>query len=121
MEIAQHTYILRLTRLHCYFVEESEFDDVYLKYNGIKIWPKEKKQQPVMMDTVTDLDVEINNLSRNQEVVIELWDWDFLTPDDKLGAFRLFVEGDSGPFSTDMMQNLKETKKAKYTIDWEVY
>lgn len=121
MEIIQHTYTLRLTRLHCYFVEESEYDDVYLKYNGRKIWPREKKQQPIMMDTTTDLDVEINNLARNQEVIIELWDWDFLTPDDKLGVFRLFVEGDSGPFSTDMIQNLKETKKAKYTIDWEVY
>lgn len=115
------SYTLQLSRLHCYFVEESEYDDVFLKYNGKRIWPKDKKQQPIMMDTTTKIEVEIDGLSRNQEVVIELWDWDFLSPNDKLGTFTLKVEGDSGPFSTDMVQNLKETKKAKYTLDWEVY
>ena len=71
------SYNLLLTRLHCYFVEESDYDDVYLKYNGKKIWPKEKKQQPIMMDTTTELNVEIKDVARGQEVVIELWDWDF--------------------------------------------
>jgi len=120
MESIQNFHSLILKRLHCYFVEEHEYDDVYLRYKGKKIWPKDKKQQPIMMDTTTELDVEIKDLGRNQEVVIELWDWDFLSPNDKLGTFSLIIEGDSGPFSTDMIQNLKETKKAKYTIDWEV-
>ncbi len=116
----QKVHTLLLTRLHCYFVEERDYDDVFLKYNGKKIWPKNKKQQPIMMDTITDLDVEIKDLSRNQEVVIELWDWDFLSPNDKLGTFTLFIEGEIGSFSTDMVQNIKETTKAKYTLDWEV-
>ena len=63
---------------------------------------------------------QIPGLSRNQQVVIELWDWDFLSPNDKLGTFSLKIEADSVPFSTDMVQNLRETKKAKYTLDWEV-
>ncbi len=121
MDINQPTYTLKLTRLHCYFVEETEYDDVYLKYNGKKIWPADKRQQPVMMDTTTDLNVEIREIAKNQEVAIELWDWDFLSPNDKLGTFKLIVQGDPGPFSTDMVQNQKETKKAKYTLDWEVY
>ena len=114
----KHTLILN--RLHCYFVEESEYDDVFLKYKGKKIWPKDKKQQPMMMDTSQDLDIEINNISRGQEVIIELWDWDWISPNDKLGTFSMIVQGDSGPFSTDMIQNKKETNKAKYTLDWEV-
>ena len=116
----QQSYTLILSRLHCYFVEEHEYDDVYLKYDGKKIWPSDKKQQSIMMDTTTELNVEIPDLSRNQEIIIELWDWDFLSPNDKLGTFTLLIEGDPGPFSTDMVQNIKETKKAKYTIDWEV-
>ena len=120
MESTHKTYILLLSRLHCYFVEEHEYDDVFLKFNGKKIWPKDKKQQPIMMDTTTELCVEIPGLDRNQEVIIELWDWDFLSPNDKLGTFSLKIEADSGPFSTDMVQNLRETKKAKYTLDWEV-
>lgn len=120
MESIQKLHTLILKRLHCYFVEEHEYDDVYLGYKGKKIWPKDKKQQPMMMDTTTELDVEIKDLVRNHEVVIELWDWDFLSPNDKLGTFSLIIEGDPRPFSTDMVQNLKETKKAKYTLDWEV-
>ena len=121
MEATKHTFTLRLTLLHCYFVEESEYDDVFLKYKKKKIWPKDKRQQPIMMDTSTDLDVEITGIARNEEVVIELWDWDLLSPNDKLGTFTMVVEGDPGPFSTDMIQNTRETTKAKYTLDWEVY
>jgi hypothetical protein len=121
MEHSKQAYTVRLTRLHCYFVEESQYDDVYLKYNGKKIWPEDKRQQPIMMDTTTELELEIENVSKNEEIIIELWDWDFLSPNDKLGVFKMVVEGDPGPFSTDMIQNLKETRKAKYTLDWEVY
>ena len=120
MDPISNSYTLLLSMLHCYFVEENEYDDVYLKYNGDKIWPKDKKQQPITMDSTTELNVEIQNLLKGQEIVIELWDWDFLSPNDKLGTFTMIVEGNPGTFSTDMVQNLKETKKAKYTIDWEV-
>lgn len=120
MEFIRPEHTIILNRLHCYFVEESEYDDVFLKYNGKKIWPIDKKQQPIMMDTTTELNLEIKELSRNQEVVIELWDWDFLSPNDKLGTFTLHIEGEPGTYSTDMVRNLRETKKAKYTLDWEV-
>lgn len=121
MEVTKNTYTVRIISLHCYFVEENNYDDVFLKYKGKRIWPKDKKQQPIMMDTTTQLDVELTGIKRNEEIVVELWDWDFLSPNDKLGTFSMKIEGDAGPFSTDMVQNRKETKKAKYTIDWEVY
>jgi hypothetical protein len=120
MEIPRKSYTLLLDQLHCYFVEEKNFDDVYLKHNGIKIWPKDKKQQPVMMDTTTDLAVEIKDVNIGQEIIIELWDWDLLSPNDKLGTFTLILQKELGQFSTDMVQNRKETTKAKYTLDWEV-
>ncbi|MCG8309232.1 MAG: hypothetical protein MI975_17700 [Cytophagales bacterium] len=120
MESTSNSYTLHLSRLHCYFIEENEYDDVYLIHDGEKIWPKNRKQQPIMMDTTTELDVDVKNISKNQEVVIELWDWDFLSPNDKLGTFTMIVEGEPGPFSTDMVQNPRETTKAKYTLDWEV-
>lgn len=121
MEVNKRLNTLLLNRLHCYFVEESEYDDVFLKYNGKKIWPVKKRHQPIMMDTTTELNIEIKDLKKNQEVVIELWDWDFISPNDKLGTFTLVIGSDFGPFSTDMVKNLRETKKAKYTLDWEIY
>ena len=120
MKPVQNTKTLFLNRLHCYFVEEHEYDEILLKYKGKKIWPENKKWQPLMMDTSTELEVQIDGIETNQDVVIELWDWDLLSPNDKLGTFTLPIENDIGPFSSDMVQNLKETKKAKYTLDWEL-
>lgn len=121
METADKKLTIVLLRLHCYFVEETGYDDVFLKFQGKKIWPQNKKQQPVMMDSTTELNLEIKNISRYSNMEVELWDWDLLSPNDKLGVFRMNVDGSPGPFSTDMVQNLKETRKAKYTLDWEVY
>jgi hypothetical protein len=73
-----------------------------------------------MMDTTTDLAVEIKDVNIGQEIIIELWDWDLLSPNDKLGTFTLILQKELGQFSTDMVQNRKETTKAKYTLDWEV-
>ena len=120
MSAGKKNVTLLLTRLQCYVVEEHEFDDVYLKYNGKKIWPKEKRQQPITMDSTTVLDVTIEGIHINQQVIIELWEWDLISLDDKLGTFTLQVDGTSGAYSTDMSQNLKETNKAKYTLEWEI-
>ena len=120
MEAPQKSITLKLLRLHCYLVEENEYDDVFLIYQGKKIWPEDKRQQPIMMDTTTELNMQINNLSLHQGVEIELWDWDLFTPNDKLGTFSLIVPGDDEQYSTDMIQNAKKTRKAKYTLDWEL-
>ena len=114
------TLTLKLLNLHCYFVEERDYDDVYLKYDGARIWPMDKKHHPMSMDTTKTLDIEIPGIAEDSEIVIELWDWDLLSPDDKYGTFTLTIGRDAGILSTDMIQNTKETKKAKYTLDWQV-
>lgn len=112
---------LCLNCLHCYFVEEEKYDDVFLKYKGKKIWPVKKKQQSIMMDTSTPLGVEIKGLDVGREVEIELWDYDWLSSNDLLGVFKMVIGNAVGIFSTDMTRNIKETTKAKYTLEWEVY
>ncbi len=107
--------------LFCYMVEEHDYDDVYLKMKGDKIWPLNRKNQPMQMDSSAELNVEINEIEEGQVVNIELWDWDFISKDDLLGIFTMIVEETGGPFSTDMVQNTKETNTAKYTLTWEVY
>ena len=115
------TYKLSLNNLFCYFVEEEDYDDVYLTYNGKKIWPKNKRMKHIMMDTSVELNVEIKGVKKDQEVVIELWDHDWLSTNDLLGTFKFIIEGVSGPFTTDMKRNRDETDKAKYTLEWEVF
>ena len=109
---------LRLLQLHCYFVDENDFDDVFLMFDGKKIWPSDKKQQAIMMDTTTDLNLKIENLTLYQDVRIELWDWDLLTPNDLLGTFNLIIEGKNQQFSTDMIQN--QATRARYTLVWDL-
>jgi len=112
--------MLTLNYLHCYFVEEENYDDVYLKYNGKKIWPVNKRMKHIMMDTTTELHVDIKNVEPNQKIIIELWDHDWLSANDHLGSFELLIEEIGGPFTTDMKRNKSETDKAKYTLEWEV-
>jgi len=65
-------YTFHLKRLYCYIVEEHKFDDVYLKYEKKKIWPLGKKQQPVYMDSKTELDICITGLKDGQRIQIKL-------------------------------------------------
>lgn len=108
-----------LIKLYCYLVEEYKYDDIYLKYDQKKIWPVDKRQQPVYMDSEAELGIEIGGLKEGARIKIEIWDWDLLSPDDLLGTFNMHL-AKGGPFTTDMTRNLKETKKAKYTLEWYV-
>lgn len=119
--MANENLTLSLNFLYCYFVEEEGFDDVYLKFRKKKIWPPKKKFKKIMMDTTTELEVAIPAIQEGQEITIELWDHDWLSRNDLLGAFHFVVEGVGGPFTTDMTLNKRETDKAKYTLEWEVY
>ena len=112
---------LSLNNLFCYFMDEEGQDEVFLKYNKKRIWPVDKKFKPFGIDTSEELNVEIKDLKEGDKVIIELWDFDWLTPNDLLGVFELTIDEISGPFTTDMKQNLQETDHAKYTLEWEVY
>ncbi|MGF1635550.1 MAG: hypothetical protein ACFCUU_00650 [Cyclobacteriaceae bacterium] len=108
-----------LLNLYCYAVEESGFDDVFLKFNKKKIWPVDKCQIPVRESTITPLDVEIVSIEPGENIEVEVWDFDYLSPNDLLGTFHIKADA-GGPYSTDMIQNTAETTKAKYTLEWEV-
>ena len=114
-------YTLRLNMLNCYMVEEHDFDDVYLKIDGRKIWPTNRKNQPMHADSTSALDVEIPGIQLGSKVEVALWDWDLISRDDLLGTFTMLIEEVGGPYSTDMVQNTRETKTAKYTLHWEVF
>ncbi len=117
----EKTFTLSLNNLYCYFVEENEYDDVFLKFKGKKIWPRKKRMMHIPMDSTVGLNVEIKGVREGQAIVIELWDHDWFSPNDLLGTFSFEIEGVSGPFTTDMKRNKEETDKAKYTLEWEVF
>jgi hypothetical protein len=102
-------------------VEEDGFDDIYLKFNGKKFWPINGKKMGIAADTVTTLDIKLGEFSPGEPIKIELWDWDLLSADDFYGDFSFVFEGDEGSFSTDLQQNTRKTRRARYRLEWEAF
>ena len=76
---------------------------------------KKYKNVPV---GATELDVIIEGIAPHEPVEIEIWDYDFLTPNDRLGKCRMIIDAQGGPFRTDLNpENVGD--QAKYTLEWE--
>ncbi|MFC2124063.1 hypothetical protein ACFLU5_04560 [Bacteroidota bacterium] len=111
---------IRLLNLNCYTTGESGDDEVFLKLDGKKIWPVKGKYVSMKTDKV-ELRVEIPDIEKGSMVEIELWDYDLFSPNDKIGVFKLQVDGQGGPFIAEMIRNEKESSIARYNMDWEIF
>jgi hypothetical protein len=116
---SERKLLCRLISLNCIITDEKGFDDVFLKVDGKKVWPKKKKQKSVPPG-ITFLDVELHGIEPDSNIEVEIWDYDFISANDLLGSMKLFIDEPGGPFNTDMIPNVKETKRARYSIDWEI-
>lgn len=112
--------ILKLIQLEAHFQTEQDGDEIFLKLNGKKIWPKNRsyfscqKEVPcIQLDIVSDVKVK-----PEQKVNIELWENDFIFFKKKLGEFTLILDQRGGPFITDLELKCKEF--ARYSLMWEV-
>lgn len=109
-------YTIKLNTIQCYLPDEST-DEVYLIFNKQKIWPKDKKYSSMKEGSSSEIKIE-TNVAKGASISIELWEYDNLSPDDKLGRFILEADRIGGPYTSDM---IKEDKgKSKYALNWEV-
>lgn len=109
-------YTIRLHRVLCYLPDEGT-DEVYLMFDGKKVWPKDKKYSSMKEGDSAELRIE-TSVVKGASIKIELWEFDDLSPDDKLGKFILEADKIGGPYTSDM---IKEDKgKSKYGLNWEV-
>ncbi len=113
------TYTLILQKLNCYLPDESDGDEIYLKINDEKIWPVNKKFEIISSGTLT-LGIEIKDLTKDEEVIIELWDFDIISKNDLLGNFKITADKPGGPYNTDLHVDLREGNKAKYNLEWKI-
>ena len=111
--------LCRLNYLNCIITDESGYDDVFLVANGKKVWPKTKRQKSVPPG-ITTLDVEIKGIEPGTNLEIEVWDYDFISRNDLLGIIKVYIDKPGGPYNTDMIPNEKETKRARYVLEWEI-
>lgn len=111
--------LLKISCLNCYMTEETGSDDIFLMMDQQKIWPEDQKFIPVQPGR-TPVSVELKEYDPGTSVEIEIWDYDLLSSNDLLGTVHILLDEPGGPYLTDMIQNRKETEKAKYSIEWEL-
>ena len=117
--MSEEKLTVRLKKLHCYQNNEDRYDDIFLMYNGNQIWPTDKRHEDVPIGSMK-LMVDIPNVGANQELVIEIWDHDTLSPNDLYGHARFVPDQrGGGPYTVDM-KPINEAEVARYSIDWEV-
>ena len=108
---------IKLSRIHCKLPDEIDKDEMYLKYQGDKIWPSGSIYYRV--DTGDIVDVNLVMDVEEGRVEVELWDFDYLSRNDYLGKFKFKVDGEKGKFSNTMTL-VEKNSTASYLLEWEI-
>lgn len=109
-----------ITELECIVNDEIDKDEVFLKYKGKKIWPKSRWYTSMDTGEKFPVEIEITHDEPSQPLVIELWDFDYLSPNDFLGYFEINLGNERlGKFSTSMTLREKGST-ASYVLFWEI-
>ena len=108
---------IKLLRVHCTLPDEIDKDEMYLKYQGRKIWPKGFIYYRVDTGEVAPVNVTLELEDGWHE--IELWDFDYLSRNDFLGTFRFLVDDNPGEY-TNSMTLVEPNSTASYILDWEI-
>lgn len=114
-----NTFTLMLRNLNCYLPDESDGDEVYIKFRDEKIWPEDKGYEKVNSGTYP-LDLAIPDLNSGDTITLELWEHDLLSPNDLLGTFEMQIDQSGGPYNTDLKINQKESQSARYNLEWKI-
>ena len=106
-------YSLKILKINCYLADEGGEDEIFIKYDGKKIWPNEKfrKMQGSSEEINAEFKVEKGSICK-----FEVWDYDYLTPNDLLGEVILTADGAGGPYVTDMVR--KGKTNSRYSLEW---
>lgn len=112
-----NTYKLHIISLNCYRQDESDGDEVFIKYKKERVWPLKEKYIKITEGNY-EVNFDITAIEKGEVVDLELWDYDLLSANDKLGVFSMLVNERGGPFNTDLSQT---SGSSKYSIEWEVF
>ena len=116
--MSEELLTIRLKSLTCFVHEEEKFDDIFIKHDGKKIWPVDKKHEAVSIGNYK-MSVDISGIKPNSDVLLEVWDHDNFSANDLLGKMRLIPDRPGGPYTVDMKPN-KESDVARYSLEWQI-
>ncbi len=108
---------IKLNSVHCTLPDEIDKDEMYLRHDDKKIWPKGSIYYRV--DTGDVAPVELTMEVNEGWTEIELWDFDYLSRNDFLGTFRFKVDDEPGVY-TNTMKLVELNSTASYILEWEI-
>ena len=107
---------ITLKSLQCILNDEVDKDEVFLKLKGKKIWPSGKLYKQINSGEKIEINKSFDH--EEGEMVLELWDFDFLSKNDKFGEFRAKIDSEKGGFVTGLKLT-REGSTASYMLEWE--
>ncbi len=109
---------LRLESLVAFLQTERDGDEIFIKYRGEKIAPRDTKFVRMTTNEPTPLNVEIELDKDDKWVELELWDYDRFSPNDNLGKFKLLVDEVGEGFTAELRR--EKESEGKYILNWSV-
>lgn len=107
--------ICHLKNLVCHHCDERDGDELFITFNGKKIWPEKEKYVSGSDNCVIPINIKLP--IEDSKVILQLWDYDLLF-DDLLGEFRFVADG-AGQFRSDLQ--LLAAGEHKFSIEFELY
>jgi hypothetical protein len=108
--------VCHLQSLHCHHCQEREGDELFMKFNGKKIWPSDEKYVKGNDNCIIPINFKMV-VEALKPVTLELWDYDFLI-NDLLGRF-IFMADEEGQFRSDLRS--VPPGDHKFTLEFSVY
>lgn len=108
---------IRINAVQCTTPDEIDKDEMYLMQKGKKIWPAGDLYHRVDTGDLVEIGIDLEMKEGWNE--IELWDFDFVSFNDKLGVFKFQVDNTPGGYSTTMTL-LEKNSTASYILFWEI-
>jgi hypothetical protein len=109
---------IRLKSITCHQPDEKDDDEIFIKFQGNQVWPKNVKFQSIDAGVTLKIDLELTFVSGWAD--IELWEYDFWSKNDYLGNFYLKGDNYVGEYTCELERNKDVTDRAKYSLHWEI-
>ena len=109
---------IKLKSITCHQPSETDKDEIFLKYQGKKIWPESSKFMRI--DTNETLSINLTIDATTIWMEIELWEYNYLSRNDLLGDFVFKSSNYAGEYTNDLKVTEEFIYKVKYSLLWEL-
>ena len=109
---------IRLKSITCHQPDETDKDEIYLIFQGKKIWPKNVKF--LRIDAGENIKIDLDLQFASGWADVELWEYDFWSKNDHLGNFYLKADNYKGEYTNELDENSHVSERAKYSLHWEI-